>query len=205
MPLGTILARQGDGANVYMGTISGTGIITDPAVIAHGDVNLGEKTDTIATTDTGTFTFIALFKRFLDRLTTLFGTASLLSVGRVKVEATTAVAALSDYNAMGTQVAQVIKGSAGNLYMIAATNLNSSTRYLQLFDRTTVPSGGTTPLKCYPVYGNGFTPLDLAYFGVAAASQGLYFANGICWAMSTTALTYTAATAAETIVEARYL
>jgi hypothetical protein len=111
---------------------------------------------------------------------------------------------MNDYNAMGTLNAAVMKTSAGSLHMIAAVNLNASTRYLQLFNTTSAPSG--TPLKSYPVYGNGgYLALDTAYFGISAAGKGLYFSNGITWGMSTTPLTFTAAIASETIVEARYL
>jgi hypothetical protein len=111
---------------------------------------------------------------------------------------------MTDYNTMGTSAGAVIKNSAGNLHVIACTNLNAATRYLQLFNNATGPTG--TPLKSYPVYGNGgFIALDTAYFGISAKGRGLVFSTGISWGISTTPLAYTAATASETIVEARYV
>lgn len=113
---------------------------------------------------------------------------------------------MNDYNSMGAAVSGVIKASSGNLHILGAINLGATIRYLQLFDRTTVPTAGLVPLKCYPVYpGGGFTPLDSAWFGISAKGKGLFFATGISWGMSTTALTYTAATSSETIVEARFV
>jgi hypothetical protein len=113
----------------------------------------------------------------------------------------------NDYNSLGTQSAGTMKASGGRLFMISATNLNASVRYLQLHNTTTAPATGAVPLKMVgPVYGgSGQSIYDQQYFGVAAASKGLFMGTGISWAMSTTPLTYTPATAAETIVEARWL
>jgi hypothetical protein len=113
---------------------------------------------------------------------------------------------LNDFNSMGLATAGAIKVTSGSLYLLAATNLNASTRYLQVHNTAATPASGATPLKSYPVYGgSGMLVLDLQFFGVSQASRGLFLSTGISWAMSTTPLTYTPATAAETIVEARWL
>lgn len=107
----------------------------------------------------------------------------------------------TSYSAIGTATAGLISSTSRNLFSISASNQNASTRWLQLFDRSTALSGGETPIRSYPVYGGGgLTIIDQTTFG----SRGLNFSTGIYWAMSTTALTYTAATASETIVDARY-
>ena len=114
------------------------------------------------------------------------------------------------YSALGTSTGANIKNSAGfilNIYCCnlrasidsSTTNLNSAVRYLQLFDSTSAPSG--TPIRSYPIYPNsGVLILGQDFLG----GEGMQFTTGITWGISTTPLTYTAATAGETIVNIRY-
>ncbi|BAY23703.1 hypothetical protein NIES2100_34950 [Calothrix sp. NIES-2100] len=106
---------------------------------------------------------------------------------------------ISVYSAIGTSAGANIKNSAGTLYNITCTNLNGSIRYLQLFDSTSAPSG--TPIRSYPVYGSGgFLVLGQDLLGGA----GVSFTTGITFGFSTTALTYTAGSASDAIINVRY-
>jgi len=91
-----------------------------------------------------------------------------------------------------------VRATGGRLWAISCTNLNASTRYVQLFDSNGAPSGA--PLECYPVYGNsGILFLDEAFF----TDEGLIFNQGITIGFSTTALTYTAGVGTDCILVAR--
>ena len=104
----------------------------------------------------------------------------------------------SSYRAIAS-LAGNVKASAGVLFSVACTNLNASTRYLQIFNSASAPSG--SPLETYPVYGNGgFLVLDAQFFG----PSGLSLSTGISLGFSTTATTYTAGSAGDCIVIARY-
>jgi hypothetical protein len=109
-------------------------------------------------------------------------------------------AALTRYTAMASSAGANVKASAAQLFSLSCTNLNTSVRYFQVFNSTASPSG--TPLLSFPVYGGGgLLILDQMYFGL----NGRALSTGLSWGISTAAATYTAATAADTIVEISYL
>jgi hypothetical protein len=89
-------------------TLSGTSPVSS--------VDLGVKADTVATTDTGTFSLIALFKRLLAKFDVL--TKSVYSV-----------------NALATTNAAVVKASAGRVHSIQAFNAAAATKYVRLYDK----------------------------------------------------------------------
>ena len=64
---------SGDGVLRYRDTISGTGTTADPDIPAFGSLDIGLQADAAATTDTGTFSLISLFKRLLSSLTSNVG------------------------------------------------------------------------------------------------------------------------------------
>lgn len=90
-----------------------------------------------------------------------------------------------------------LKASAGQLYSIAAFNLNAAARFLKIYDKASAPTVGTdTPVLTFLLPGNtagaGFTT-DFA--------AGIAFANGIAYALTTgIADTDTGAVAANEIV-----
>jgi hypothetical protein len=103
------------------------------------------------------------------------------------------------YESVGTNVTANIKSGTGKIFALDCTNLSSSQRYLLLFDSTGATTG--TPKRSYPVYANsGFLSMNELDFG----SNGLNFASGITFGFSTTALTYTAGTASDCIINVRY-
>lgn len=93
-----------------------------------------------------------------------------------------------------------IKATPGNVFSFVATNLNTNTRYIQLFDRSTSPTLGTVPLVVYPVFGSNLLIIDTQIWGLA----GIGFGTGISWGYSTTPLTYTAGSGSDVIFEIRF-
>ncbi len=110
------------------------------------------------------------------------------------------------YGSLAAATSGVIKSSSGTLLGIACTNQSGLIGYIQLFNRTTVPTNGTVPLRSYPVYGGGGqTQIDGTMWGGWQSGTGLPFSVGIAWGFSTTALTYTARTITDCTFEASYL
>jgi hypothetical protein len=103
---------------------------------------------------------------------------------------------------VGTSAGSQLKPAPGNIYAISATNLSTSTAYIQLFDSTTTLVTGATPIAVFPVYGNaGFLEIGQNLLGGA----GIAFATGIQWGYSTTPLTYTAGTVTNIIATIRWI
>lgn len=93
-----------------------------------------------------------------------------------------------------------IKATPGNVFSFVATNLNTNTRYIQLFNKSTSPVLNDVPVVVYPVFGSNLLIIDTAIWGLA----GIGFSTGISWGYSTTPLTYTAGSNSDVIFEIRY-
>lgn len=75
-----------------------------PMSVADGSLaSLGAKADSAATTDAGTFSLIALFKRLLERVTTLVKAA-----GQAAMSASHPVVIASDQSAVAVKTSQVV-------------------------------------------------------------------------------------------------
>lgn len=98
-----------------------------------------------------------------------------------------------------------VKASKGRVFFVRGTNTNAAVQYLQLHNTATTPSASAVPQVWIPVpAGTAAAPavveLGVDYFD----DDGEWFGTGIAWAWSTTAATYTAATAAEHTTTVRY-
>lgn len=175
-----------DGLTYKRKAFAGTGILGGEFVAEFGDVTAHTKIDLVRTT-----------------LTAQLPTA--LSNGRLATESSLVTTAPLRYSAMGTAVSANIKNTQGSLFTIACTNLAAATRYLQLFNLTTTPSGGATPFRSYPVFAGGFFVLESPFWGSIDTGVGLFFSTGISFGFSTTPLVYTAGSASDCIFEASYL
>lgn len=89
--------------------------------------------------------------------------------------------ACSSYNAHAA-ASGVIKASAGKLY--AATIYSEAAQYVALYNTTSVPADGQTPIFAAKLPANGNLTLN---FG----NLGRYFGTGICWSNSSTYSTKT--------------
>lgn len=105
------------------------------------------------------------------------------------------------YNSLGTNTSAVVKASRGYILSINCINLSQFTRWFQIYDSLTVPTGGATPLFSYPAPS---IPNNLRFDANYLGEEGRQFDTGITWAISTTPAVFTAATASETFVEIRY-
>lgn len=93
----------------------------------------------------------------------------------------------------GANVTLNAKASAGVVTAIWGKNRNAAIRHLQLHDTATTPSAAAVPKCSFEVAIAG-----TVYIGEDILSEnGMSFTNGIAYAWSTTAGTYTAATASE--------
>jgi len=74
-----------------------------------------------------------------------------------------------------------LKGSAGQVGFITASNVNAAMRYLKLYNKATAPTVGTdTPVLVLPIPGN------TAGAGIALSfGPGIEFTTGIAWALTT--------------------
>lgn len=94
---------------------------------------------------------------------------------------------------LGSSFTSVVKNAPGRVISLTCLNLNTSKKaWAQLFDRTTLPTGGTVPLYAFYV-----PPLSQIVIGDDFfTKQGASFADGIAFGFSGTNATYTAATLA---------
>lgn len=99
-----------------------------------------------------------------------------------------------------------VKASAGRLKSIRATNANAAVRYLQIHNKASAPAGGDVPLAVYPIpAGTAASPAAIELGKDFFLDNGLVLSTGIAVGISTTAATYTAATAAEHTVAGMYV
>jgi hypothetical protein len=100
----------------------------------------------------------------------------------------------------GTSTNFNVRSIACNLYSLMGYNGNAAIRYLQVHNATAPISPGAVPIWIIPVLPGGIGSFDLTDFFMS----GLYLSNGLTIAWSTTAGTYTAATAADHITQGNY-
>lgn len=113
-------------------------------------------------------------------------------------------AASSVYSPISSVVtAAAIKGSAGNVFKILATNANAAARWFQLHNKATIPLATEVPLRSWKIPAGtannpGYVEFEFKYANA--------FSTGIGFALSTTQATFTdAATASESTVTVEYL
>lgn len=77
-----------------------------------------------------------------------------------------------------------VKGSAGTIYSISASNVNAAVRYLKLYNKATAPTVGTdVPVQTYAIPGNTAG----AGTNIPLGLPGLNFSTGIAFALTTEA------------------
>jgi len=164
--------------------VLGTGTLADPDSAVTSDVNTKASVD-------------ALSAKLPTALGQQASTASLSVVVATGSTLPITSPTYSAYASLGTSVNANIKATPGKMYGLVATNGNSSTQFIQLFNKVTAPINGDVPMRSYPVYGNyGSLMIDGNLWGLA----GLTFSTGISWGMSSTPLAYTAISAATSVV-----
>lgn len=110
------------------------------------------------------------------------------------------------FGSIGTLAHQAAAAGPLVLQSIMATNANTSKRYLQIFDQLADLAGSEVPTHCFEIPPGSASAsaqlfLDKSFLG---GGTGLALLTGLVWGISTTQATYTAATAADHIVEGYY-
>lgn len=119
----------------------------------------------------------------------------------VKPLASSTYAATSTSN-LGAATAANLKASTGNALSCYATNTNASIRYFQLHNKASIPLAGEAPVYSFIIpASSGMIVVGNDFFGLA----GINFSSGIGYAISTTAATYTAATAGDHMSAVTYI
>ena len=182
----------GDGIQYYLDNY-GNNIPIYDASTANIDVDLGAKADAAATTDTGTFSVIALIKRSLQNWTSLLAKIPALVSGRIPVDGsgvtqpvsgtiTAAQATAANLNAtvVGSGSFTAAQATAANLNATVvqgtATNLKTQAEVYQggsavgssnqLFVKTNTTYGGNAPIVVPGFYQSGLNN----YLGVSDGS-----------------------------------
>lgn len=166
----------------------------EDAVHASGDVGvpaMAIRTDTPATTSSATGDYDILHTNSLGALQvaqnahTNGGAIPYMLISAASTNATS------------------LKASAGQIYTIAAMNLNASPRYLKLYNKASAPTVGTdTPLQVYMIPGN------TAGSGLTlSVPVGMEFGTGIAFAITTGIATSDtgAVAASEIVININYL
>lgn len=105
------------------------------------------------------------------------------------------------YTNVGLTNFSVLAAKETDLFNVTCVNLNVNTRYIQFFDKTSIPLSGEVPKLSYPVYGlSGASDLGVVQLG----DFGLKFATGLAWGFSTTPLVFTPGNAVDNLTYIRY-
>jgi hypothetical protein len=157
------------------GTPVGGGAVTE----ADGaNVTLGSKDDSAATTDTGTFSLMSLFKRALQKLTTIVST---LTDGTQKSQvvngAGTEINTATTVKSTALEASHVLKGGAGRLASLQVFNSSGSAQYILVMDSATVPANGAVTLLCPPIYIAAGTYIMIPWAIPLSAANGISVSN----------------------------
>lgn len=103
------------------------------------------------------------------------------------------------YQNFGSSVTAVAKNTEGRVLALRATNTNAAVRYFQLFNSASTPTTGVTASTYSFIIpaGTATAPATMDLGEEFWGKFGQYFDQGITYGWSTTASTYTAATAAD--------
>lgn len=104
---------------------------------------------------------------------------------------------------LGSVVTHLSKSGVGCIFAITCSNANAAVRYFHVFNQIAALAGGETPVFSFPMLAANASQLVIGenFFG----TSGTQFGTGILWGVSTTAGTYTAATAADHMVGVQYI
>jgi hypothetical protein len=102
---------------------------------------------------------------------------------------------------LGANATLNVIASRGNVFSASCHNVTGANLYFQLHNTATVPAGAAVPALTILVPASGEIILGTDFF----TQEGLNFATGIAFAISTTEATYTAAGATDHITHIFYV
>lgn len=92
-------------------------------------------------------------------------------------------------NSLASTNATSVKGSAGTLYGIAASNINAAARFLKLYNKATAPTVGTdTPVLTITIPASGYINFDTGLLGMQFTLGIAYALTGLATDADTTAV-----------------
>lgn len=150
------------------------------------EILIGTLTETAPGTDTASSGLNGRLQRIAQRVTSLIALlpVALTTAGNLKVtnlpETSGGLTQHKLISAASTN-ATSLKASAGQVYGIQVFNLNTSPRYLKLYNKASAPTVGTdTPVKVFMIPGNA------AGSGIVSNwTNGVEFTTGIAYALTT--------------------
>lgn len=142
-----------------------------------------------------------------DLKTTIVLAAGANIIGKVGIDQTLPSTALTPFTtALSASTAIAVKASAGNLFSVSATNANAAVRYLQLHNRNVAPVSTNPPVAAWPIpAGTAAVPGRVLISTQDLGEAGYRCGIGIAIGISTALATYTAATAAEHVVNGSFV
>lgn len=169
--IGINSSHVGDGIQAYLNDY-GNDIPVSNQSITNIDADLGATTDSAATTDTGTFSAIALIKRGLQNWTTLLARIPALVSGRIPVEAAQATnanlkAQAQLLNSAGSLITYAESGTYGSpsVDVISVQNPQGTSAAIATFTSTTASTSlvsAATARKTLTVYNSGPGDLNIS-------------------------------------------
>ncbi len=194
----------GSGSAKFRRSLSSGGIVVVAGTVAvtatDGAIaSIGARIDTAATTDTGTFSLISLFKRSLQSLTLLISgavTNAASIVTAVVAVGTTLTALSAKFGALAKTAFALDAANSTNDTLIAAGvrlvygidifNASAGTIYLRLYDKATAPVVGTdVPYRVYAIPTLQSMHLQWAYGDKYSLGLGLGLTAGAGYLDST--------------------
>ena len=109
------------------------------------------------------------------------------------------------FSNFGAAAAANVKGTPGAIVSVAATSINAAIRYLQIHNKATIPLSTEVPVFSFPLPAGSATVPSVLVLDSDFFMGGYYLSAGIGWAFSTTAGTYTAATASDHQINGLYI
>jgi len=104
----------------------------------------------------------------------------------------------SFFQAMGTAVAISVKGTPGSLLSLSVTSINAAIRYVQVHNKASAPATNDVPILSIPISAGSATAATRLALGASDFGEaGFPCSVGVAIGISTTAATYTAATATD--------
>ena len=153
-----------------------------PLTLAQFQSVFGNTSDSGATSDAGTFSFIALFKRALEKLTTLnnkdFSTSA-------KQDTLNAYFSAPSFSVSTTfESNRVAKTTGGTLLSVTGYNSKTVEQFIQIHNTASLPADGAVPKEIFKVYPE-------SNFSFDAGLNGDNYSTGIVVCNSSTATTKT--------------
>lgn len=175
-----------NGATTNVKALNGTAISVN-----SGTVDAGTQRVTLASNGTGVVGLSAganiVGKVGIDQ------TTAVTTNGVVIAPTSASAAGITPVVSASAESGHILKGSAGNLYGVYATNLTATAGFLIVTNTATVPAdGAVTPIACVPLTASGVASINYVPGPPAVFATGIsafVSSNASCFAKTTGVIT----------------